>query len=67
MTTTIVIQARRRHVLPALPASAARVIALVTAACIVFGAGIAAATRLGGSVAQPTQSQQPSITSPALR
>jgi len=64
--TTIVIQARGHHVLPAVPASAVQVVALLIVACIVFGAGIAAAARLGGSVPQPTQPQQPSIPSPAL-
>jgi hypothetical protein len=39
-----------------------RAMALVVAACIIFGAGVVAATRLAGSVAQPTQSQLPSIT-----
>jgi hypothetical protein len=46
----------------AAPSSAVRAMALVVAACIIFGAGVVAATRLAGSVAQPTQSQLPSIT-----
>jgi hypothetical protein len=49
------------------PRSAVRVVALVFAACIIFAAGVAAATRLAGVVTQPTQSQQPAVTASTSR
>jgi hypothetical protein len=42
-------------------------VALVFAACIIFAAGVAAATRLAGVVTPPTQSQQPAVTASTSR
>lgn len=65
MTAIVVSTGRHPSLLAAVPRVAVRAALLGLAVCILVGAGIAAATKLSGSMAQPTQSQQPSITSPA--
>jgi hypothetical protein len=67
MTTFALPPRSSAFVVRTVPRSVLRALALALAVCALIGGGVALAASLGGSVAQPAQSQQPLLTSPTAR